>query len=615
MSYLYIICILASPVLMGLAYELWIGKSDRIIRDGVIRGFCLELMGFTAFAFLKFRFTSWDNLKTSKVWFYTLIAVAIISLILLIIKHKDFSEMVRSSLNDVGAKELLFPEFVIVALWGTFTYIGLCQTNLSPMYAHLREYVTVFNVDLHGESYLYPMTSYIEANANIHSNYVRYFYLLSLESLPDFNPMNAIRYVIPVVIITIVSLSIRKLSDFYFKKPLHGYIFRFIVTLMLGLSIILSKANNIDIFANSNDEIILGSTFGFLLLLVSIIKAMRLYSQKNTRTSGESFEAITGIFMSLVLMYISIGPTIHSVFLIVLATIMGIILYHIREGRSRGNALVRMLDIMILFLSLITFVGFGKIDLSTLSFVRKEYRVTQYAGTVSQSMFYTIETPDNKLIIIDGGWTGDAALVQEVINEHGGHVDAWFISHSQSDHSGAFNEIYAHLDENGITIDKIYASEDFETLPKGDERIDYLYTGDVFELYGLTVEVFHDYTAKVGGDDTNDGSLMLKFSSKDLSWLFCSDVGNTQSDIIMSKFSEERLHADYLTMSHHGNDGLSEAFYRKVHPEVALFDAPEWLFFPGENDTYDTPENRAIMESMGATCIWWENPTYTFYLY
>ena len=620
---------------MGLAYELWIGKSERIIRDGVIRGFCLELMGFTAYAFLKFRFTGWSNLKASKVWFYTLVAAALISIILLLIKRKEFVRRARSGLNDFDTKELLFPEFVIVALWGVFTYIGLCQTNLSPSYARLREYVTVFNVDLHGESFLYPMVSYIEANDSIHSNYVRYFYLLTLESIPGFNPMTVLRYVIPVVIITIVSLSIRKFSDFYFKKPLRGYIFRFIVTLMLGLSIILSKANNIDIFANGNDEIIMGSTFGFVLLLVSIIRAMRLYRQKNTRTSGESFEAIVGIFMSLVLMYISIGPTMHAVFLVFLATVMGIILYHIREGRTRGLILIKMLDIMILFLSLITFIGFGRIELDTLAFVRKEYRVTQYSGLVSQSMFYTIETPDNKLIIIDGGWTGDAPLVQEVINEHGGHVDAWFISHPHFDHVGAFNEIYAHMEENGITIDKIYASdfdydryaseaqewdmfEDFETfeeLTKGDDRLEFLYTGDTFDLYGLTVEVFHDYTAKIDGDAANDGSLMLKFSAKDLSWLFCGDVGRTQSDIIMSKFSEEDLHADYLTMGHHGNGGLTEAFYREVHPEVALFDAPEWLFFPGEDDWYNTPVNRAIIESMGATCIWWENPSYTFYLY
>ena len=54
-------------------------------------------------------------------------------------------------------------------------------------------------------------------------------------------------------------------------------------------------------------------------------------------------------------------------------------------------------------------------------------------------------------------------------------------------------------------------------------------------------------------------------------------------------------------MGHHGNGGLSEEFYRLVEPKAAFFDAPDWLMNPEDPEsTWTTPQNRALMESMGA---------------
>lgn len=75
-------------------------------------------------------------------------------------------------------------------------------------------------------------------------------------------------------------------------------------------------------------------------------------------------------------------------------------------------------------------------------------------------------------------------------------------------------------------------------------------------------------------DLATDGSMMFKVTNKEESMLFCADVGVKMSDEIMSHYADE-LPSDYIQMGHHGNGGLSEEFYRKVHPKVAFFDAPE----------------------------------------
>ena len=56
-----------------------------------------------------------------------------------------------------------------------------------------------------------------------------------------------------------------------------------------------------------------------------------------------------------------------------------------------------------------------------------EYLITQYAdATGVQGTFYTISN-DDTLIIIDGGWAGNADAVRKVIAKHNNTVDAWII--------------------------------------------------------------------------------------------------------------------------------------------------------------------------------------------
>ena len=249
--------------------------------------------------------------------------------------------------------------------------------------------------------------------------------------------------------------------------------------------------------------------------------------------------------------------------------------------------------------------------------------ITQYSDmSGNQGCFYTMNTPTGEFIVIDGGNAGNADYVRSVIKENGNKVDAWIITHPHPDHVGAFNVIwenpgdiemsrlytiemdYDSYQERAEEWDDFGSYESFLNITDGFSNLTYLHTGDELELCGLEIKVLSAYdkeiTNSLTSDLANDGSLMFKVTNKNESMLFCSDVGVKMSDTIIENYREE-LKSDYLQMGHHGNGGLSEEFYRLVEPKSAFFDAPDWLMNPEDPEsTWTTPQNRELMESMGA---------------
>lgn len=246
-----------------------------------------------------------------------------------------------------------------------------------------------------------------------------------------------------------------------------------------------------------------------------------------------------------------------------------------------------------------------------------EWIITQHGRNDINLSFYTIYNENEGLIVVDGGWSDDASNVREVVDELGGHINAWILTHPHQDHIGAFNLLYNELE--GITIDKIYtvkmasAEECIEIAPWDSvdayndflslniEDITYVYPGDNFEICGLNFEILSAYdenVKKLSRDYLNDGSMIFKVTNYNESMLFCADVGINMSDFLVNKYGTD-LKADYLQMAHHGYGGLSDEFYQLVSPNVAFFDAPDWLMYD-ETGKYDNPQNADFMRLLNA---------------
>ena len=70
-----------------------------------------------------------------------------------------------------------------------------------------------------------------------------------------------------------------------------------------------------------------------------------------------------------------------------------------------------------------------------------EIRFLENKGSIGQQLSAVIQSSDGHVIVVDGGQPADTEHLLQVIKEKGGHVDAWLITHPQTDHVGALTDI------------------------------------------------------------------------------------------------------------------------------------------------------------------------------
>jgi len=225
---------------------------------------------------------------------------------------------------------------------------------------------------------------------------------------------------------------------------------------------------------------------------------------------------------------------------------------------------------------------------------------------------YVLRTAGNELIVIDGGKKSNAAELRKFIMERGGHVHAWFISHTHYDHVDALTAI---LNEpGGVTIDRIYASlPDDEwmkkhqtagayntqmrfkaALKKSEHKLLDLSPGQKIAFTGVTFEILSTVNPDITNNAVNNQSAVWRVdSSSGNSVLFLGDLGEEGGEKLLAGPYGKRVKADYVQMAHHGQAGVNEAFYKAVDPKYCLWPTPGWLW-----NSKKTPEVRAWMEKL-----------------
>lgn len=241
-----------------------------------------------------------------------------------------------------------------------------------------------------------------------------------------------------------------------------------------------------------------------------------------------------------------------------------------------------------------------------------------------QMMSFLLETKDGNLIVIDGGRWEDGDYLAEQIHQRGGHVSAWLLTHTHTDHVGALIKLLQNEADGegaGIRIDNFYynfadtdwyALHDQEELgtaytitellnAQPQEKLHVVGKGDVIQVDDVQITVMNDRyepdADHVGNNDGNDAGLAYRAVVNDVSILFLGDLGEVSGQMLLDDVGAQGLKSDMVQMAHHGQNGVGEAVYRAVDPSICLWPTPQWLW-DNENGTFKTPETKSWVQKL-----------------
>lgn len=259
-------------------------------------------------------------------------------------------------------------------------------------------------------------------------------------------------------------------------------------------------------------------------------------------------------------------------------------------------------------------------------FVGAELRLLACAD-IWQNLSCVMKTSEGAVIVVDGGRDIDATHLIEVINEFGGHVDAWLLTHPHSDHVGAITEIL-NMDPIPISIGKIYYSfldreflgqedvsrrdsdlecydritEALAKLPEA-EKCGTLTKGQKISVAGAEITVMNEPFACTENSFNNSSvAYLVEMDGKRI--LFLGDMGWQAGEDFLANHTQEELKSDVLQMAHHGQRGVEEDLYQAISPEVCLWPTPDWLWDNVQDNVagagnYKTPIVRSWMLKLG----------------
>ncbi|MBP3703958.1 MAG: MBL fold metallo-hydrolase [Clostridia bacterium] len=202
-----------------------------------------------------------------------------------------------------------------------------------------------------------------------------------------------------------------------------------------------------------------------------------------------------------------------------------------------------------------------------------------------------IESPDAALLV-DTGTKASAETVLAYLAERGVEsLDAVWISHSDSDHSGGLEAITARVEAKEI-VHSAYA-----VMPETGIQDKIVQPGETHQYGKLVLEVLAPGRAF---DEENDNSLVFRLRYGDFTMLFCGDI-EAEAEAALLETAED-LHADVLKAAHHGSDTSTSAeFLAAVSPEYAVISVGE--------DRNDLPRNAVLKRLRDAGVMYYRTDT------
>lgn len=243
-----------------------------------------------------------------------------------------------------------------------------------------------------------------------------------------------------------------------------------------------------------------------------------------------------------------------------------------------------------------------------------------------QMLSMVMKAADGSLIVIDGGWAMDASQLTKVLQDNGGRVSAWFLTHPHDDHVGAFIDI-VNTPNSPIAIDNVYyalaeqswydtrepsrsgtvqqlrdalskfPAEKLHNMMGKNEK------GQKIQIGAVTAE-FMNNIYLLEETSVNNSSMVIKFVIDGVSIMVLGDLGPEGGSRLLAESTPEELKSDIVQMAHHGQYGVEKDVYAAINPRICLWPTPRWLW---NNDVgkgvntgpWLTLETRRWMDELG----------------
>ncbi|MDO4570745.1 MAG: MBL fold metallo-hydrolase [Planctomycetia bacterium] len=219
--------------------------------------------------------------------------------------------------------------------------------------------------------------------------------------------------------------------------------------------------------------------------------------------------------------------------------------------------------------------------------------------TRSQMMSYIVKSASGKLLVVDGGCSGDADHLLEMLEKLNGapnpKIAGWFLSHCHADHICALCElihtkrlpeverIYFNfpslewLLENEASEsrtthtfhERIQAVEDVVVKTKKDQKI---------VCDNIVVTILNDPHLEPRRNSINNSNVCFRFETPQTSLVFLGDLGAEGSEKLLEVQPEALLRADAVQMAHHGQAGATRELYATIAPKICFWPTPTWLW-------------------------------------
>lgn len=232
---------------------------------------------------------------------------------------------------------------------------------------------------------------------------------------------------------------------------------------------------------------------------------------------------------------------------------------------------------------------------------------------VGQGDCIHIQSEEGKHYLIDGGSSSKSRVMEYQIlpylkYEGVGHLEAVFVTHSDSDHCSAVLDMLSEYPAEGITIGSLIlpaigmdsADEKYmEMIELAEENaitVQYMSRGQYMEDGGMRFTCMHPYKG-YETREANEYSLVLLLDYGNFSGLFTGDVEGEGEDIVweyMQKTFFDRL--TLLKVAHHGSAySTKEELLSVFRPQLALISC-------GKNNAYGHPHEELLGRLEDAGC-------------